>query len=172
MSEFISKYSKKEQKLGQLPHQLFLFNMVGNHILLTVIALSNSTVPWLAFGVPIIGITIIVFTLLMGLSLKNHESDFVRCNWRMVIKRTKIFMIAYGLLAITGTIAYLIHESMAIKELAFAIIGGLGILPTMVLVLILTVIESESLNHAMKGELTDKDREKFSGDERADLEVA
>ena len=169
MSEITSTYSKEELKLGQLPHQLFLFNMVGNHILLSIIALSNSSVPWLALGVPVIGCIIIAFTLIRGRSLQNHESDFIRANWRMVIKRTKLFMIAYGLLGVAVTIAWLVHDSMAIKEMAYAIVAGLGILPTMVMVLILTVIESESLNHALKGELTDKIREKFLTEPEAEL---
>lgn len=172
MSEATSIYSKEELKLGQLPHQLFLFNMVGNHILLSIIALSNSSVPWLALGVPVIGCLIIGFTLIRGMSLKNHESDFVRANWRMVLKRTKIFMVAYGLLGTAVTIAWLVHESIAIKEMAYAIVGGLGILPTMVMVLILTVIESESLNHALKGELTEKAREKFLGEAPSDMVAA
>lgn len=165
MSNTTSKYSPQELKAGQFPHQLFLFNMVGNHILLTIIALSNSSIPWLAFGVPIIGLSIIAFTLIRGQSQKNHESEFVRCHWRMVLKRTKIFMIAYGLLGVAASVAWMLHSSIAIKEMAYAIVGGLGILPTMVMVLVLTVIESESLNHAMKGELTDGEREKFLGQE-------
>ena len=164
VSETTSIYSKEELKLGQLPHQLFLFNMVGNHILLSIIALSNSSVPWLALGVPLLGCLIIGFTLIRGQSLKNHQSDFVKANWRMVLKRTKIFMIAYGLLGVAATIAWLVHDSIAIKEMAYAIVGGLGILPTMVMVLVLTVIESESLNNALKGELGDSDREKFLGE--------
>jgi len=163
MAEAVSIYSQSELKAGQLPHQLFLFNMVGNHILLTIIALSNSSVPWLALGVPVIGLGIILFTLIRGQSQKNHESEFVRCHWRMVLKRTKIFMIAYGLLGIAVAMAWMLHNSIAIKEMAYAIVGGLGILPTMVMVLVLTVIESESLNHAIKGELTDGEREKFLG---------
>ena len=169
MSEITSVYSKEELRLGQLPHQLFLFNMVGNHILLSIIALSNSSVPWLALGVPLIGCLIIGFTLIRGQSLKNHESDFIRANWRMVLKRTKVFMIAYGLLGVAVTIAWLVHDSIAIKEMAYAIVGGLGILPTMVMVLVLTVIESESLNHALKGELTEKQREQFLGEPPREL---
>lgn len=162
MSE--SEYSQQELKAAQLPHQLFLFNMVGNHILLTIIALSNSTVPWLALGVPIISLFIVGYTFIRGMSQKNHESEFVRCHWRMVIKRTKLFMIAYALLGTAIAIAWLVHNSIAIKEMAYAIVGGLGILPTMVLVLVLTVMESESLNKATKGILDDSDRKKFLGE--------
>jgi hypothetical protein len=39
------------------------------------------------------------------------------------------------------------------KELVYAFVGGLGILPTLVSVLILIVIESDSLHHARMGTL-------------------
>ncbi len=165
MSE--SKYSEQEIKEAQWPHQLFLFNMVGNHILLSIIALSNSTVPWLALGVPVISLFIVGYTFIRGMSQVNHESEFIRCHWRMVVKRTKIFMIAYALLGVAATVAWLVHNSIAIKEMAYAIVGGLGILPTMVLVLILTVVESESLNKAAKGYIDESDREKFLGESPA-----
>ncbi len=165
MSE--SKYSQQELKAAQLPHQLFLFNMVGNHVLMSVIALSNSTVPWLALIVPIVSLLIVGFTLIRGISQANHESEFIRCHWRMVIKRTKLFMITYALLAIAIGLAWLVHNSIEIKEMAYAIVVGLGILPTMVLVLVLTVMESESLNKATAGILDDRDREKFLGESPA-----
>jgi hypothetical protein len=39
------------------------------------------------------------------------------------------------------------------KEAVYAMIGGLGILPTLVSVLVLIVIESDSLHHARMGTL-------------------
>jgi hypothetical protein len=162
MSEGL-QYSKNELKTGQLPHQLFLFNMVGNHILLSIIALSNSTVPWIAGGVPIISILIIAFTLLMGQKYKDDVSDFVKCHWRVVLKRTRIFMIAYVLVLTAAGLAWALNSMIPIKEMAYAIVGGLGILPTMVMVLVLTVMESETLHHALNGHVPDSLREKYLG---------
>jgi hypothetical protein len=49
---------------------------------------------------------------------------------------------------------FLAHEYLGMmKELVYAFIGGLGILPTLVSVLILIVIESDSLHHARVGTL-------------------
>jgi len=157
-------YTAKELKAGQLPHQLFLFNMVGNHILLTIIALSNSSIPQIALGVPIISLLIIGYTVIRARQMSHHDCDFVRCNWRVVAKRTKIFMLAYVLLAAAGLLAWMLNSVMPIKEMAYAIVAGLGILPTMAMVLVLTVVESETLHHALNGTIPDGLRAKFLDD--------
>lgn len=154
-------YTHEELKAGQHPHQLFLFNMVGNHILLSIIALSNSTIPWIALGVPIISGIIFAVTLIVGSRQKNHASEFIRCHWRVALTRTKIFMLAYVLMGMAVILAWLLHSVMPIKEMAYAIVAGLGILPTMVMVLVLTVMESETLNHALHGRIPDNLRAKY-----------
>lgn len=150
MSE--SVHSKKELKAAQLPHQLFLFNLVGNHILLTVITASNSSHLWVIAIVPIISILIISYTLIRGKSAVNSDCLLIKSHWTIVVKRTKIFLITYVMLFIGGMIAWLLYSYAGVmKELAFAIVIGLGILPTMVTVLVLTVMESETIGQAMKG---------------------
>ncbi len=152
MSEYT--YSKKELKAAQLPHQLFLFNMVGNHILLSIITASNSSHLWVTAIVPVIAILIFSYTLIRGRSEVNSDSLLIRSHWQIVVKRTKIFLIAYVMLFIGGVIAWLLYNYAGImKELAFAVVGGLGILPVMVTVLVLTVMESETLGHAMHGRI-------------------
>ncbi|MEW5756268.1 MAG: hypothetical protein AB1810_08175 [Pseudomonadota bacterium] len=155
------QYTHEELRGGQFPHQLFLFNMVGNHILLSIIALSNSAIPWVALGVPILSCIIFAITFIMGSKQKNHTSEFVRCHWRVALTRTKIFLLAYALMIAAVGLAWMLHSVMPIKEMAYAIVGGLGILPTMVMVLVLTVMESETLNHALHGRIPDSLRAKY-----------
>lgn len=158
-----NQYSHAELKAGQFPHQLFLFNLVGNHILLLIIAASNSSVPQVALIVPVISALIIAYTLIKGRAQMKSGSDFIRCHWYIVLRRTRIFLIAYALLGSAALVAWLVHTAMPIKEMAYAIVGGLGILPTMVLVLVLTVMESETLHHALKGEIPESLRRKVLG---------
>jgi len=47
------------------------------------------------------------------------------------------------------------------KEAAFALVGGLSFLPTLVSVLILIVIEMESLHHARVGTLPEWAKRRF-----------
>ncbi len=159
MSEHI--YTKKELKAAQLPHQLFLFNMVGNHILLSIITASNSSHLWVTAIVPVIAILIFSYTLIRGKFEVNAECLLIRSHWQIVVKRTKIFLIAYIALFIGGMLAWLLYSYAGImKELAFAVVGGLGILPVMVTVLVLTVMESETLGHAMHGRVPGSHKEK------------
>lgn len=160
-----SPLTAAELKAGQQPHQLFLFNMVGNHILMTVIALSNSTLPQLALIIPLVSATIIAITLLKGRSMMNSDSLFIKCHWALAVKRTKVFLLGYVVFAIASAFGAVMYFSMGVmKEMAMAIVGGLGILPVMVLVLVLTVIESESLHLSLNGNIPEGIRKKLAGE--------
>ncbi len=159
-------YSHQEIRLAQLPHQLFLFNSIGNHVLLTVITISVAVSnPLLTLIIPIISALIISYTLIKGKAMAKQESLLVRAHWGIVVRRTKIFLIGYALLATAATLAWLLYTyGGAMKELMFALVGGLGLLPMMVLILALTIIESETLNHAHKGFVPDWAVRRFGTD--------
>jgi hypothetical protein len=160
-----------ESRLAQLPHQLFLFNSIGNHVLLTVITISVAvSSPLLTLLIPVISIAIIAFTFARGRSLARHPSLLVRAHWGIVIRRTRIFLIGYIVLATAATLAWLLYTyGGAMKELMFALIGGLGLLPMMVLILALTIIESEALHQAGKGFVPDWARQLFGNVEEKGL---
>ncbi|HBX60350.1 MAG TPA: hypothetical protein DEG65_09665, partial [Methylophaga sp.] len=63
--------------------------------------------------------------------------------------------------AILGWLSYTYLGLM--KEAAFALVGGLSFLPTLVSVLILIVIEMESLHHARVGTLPEWAKRRFQG---------
>lgn len=162
--------SVAELKSGQQPHQMFLFNMVGNHILLTVIALSNSTLPQLVLIIPAVSILIIAITLIKGRQLVNSDSLFVKCHWQLAVKRTKVFLYGYLALAIAGTLGAMMYFYAGVmKEMAMAIVGGLGIMPVMALVLVLTVMESETLHHALNGNIPEAIKKKVLAQQGADI---
>ena len=155
-----------ELRLAQLPHQLFLFNSIGNHVLMTVITISIAmSNPLLTLLIPAISFLIIAYTLIRGSRLIRHPSLLVRAHWAIVMRRTKIFLIGYATLAIASSLAWLFYTyADAMKELMFALVGGLGLLPMMVLVLALTIIESETLNHAGQGFVPDWARRRFGSE--------
>ncbi len=151
MSE--ATYSKEEIKLSQLPHQLFLFNSIGNHVLLTVITISVAiSNPLLTLLIPTVTISTLGYLFFRGSALKNHDSLLVRCHWGIAVRRTRILCIGYGVVFVAATISWLAFTyGGMMKELAFALVGGLGLLPFMATVLALTIMESEALNHAGDG---------------------
>jgi hypothetical protein len=159
-----SEYSKKELKEGQFPHQLFLFNMVGNHVLLALIAVSNSSHLEVTVIPVFISLMILAYTLIRAPARLRSESLFVRSHWQIALKRTKIFLIVYAVLFTAGMAAWLSYSYGGVmKEQAMALVGGLGILPTMVMVLVLTILETETLHHAMNARIPKTLAERLGG---------
>lgn len=159
-------YTPQEVKLAQLPHQLFLFNSIGNHVLLTVITISVAiSNPLLTLLIPGISILIITYTFIRGRALMKHPCLLVRAHWGIVMRRTRVFLVGYLALATAATAAWLLYSyADAMKELMFALVGGLGLLPMMVLILALTIIESETLSHAGHGFVPPWARRRFGNE--------
>lgn len=160
--------NKQELRLAQLPHHLFLFNTIGNHVLLTVITISVAiSNPLLTLLIPAFSIAIIGYTLAKGPAMLKHPSMLVRCHWAIVMRRTRIFLIGYAILAGAATLGWVLHTYVGVmKELLFALVGGLGLLPFMVMILALTIMESEALHHAGQGSVPDWARKRFGSAEK------
>jgi uncharacterized membrane protein len=76
------------------------------------------------------------------------------CHWQVCARRSQIFiLILVLLLVITGLgwVGYTYLRMM--KEAVWALIGGLGFLPLMVTVLVLVIMESETLYHSQLAKL-------------------
>jgi len=147
-----SEFSQDELKDGQFPHQIFLFNLIGNHVLLILIALSNSSYLEVT-AVPVaLSLAIFSYILIMAPAKVKSESEFVRSHWALALKRTKVFLITYAVLFAAGVTAWLAYSYGGVmKEQAMALAGGLGILPTMVVVLVLCILETDALHQALNG---------------------
>ena len=147
--------SPNEIKQANIPHELFLTNLVGNHILMTV-ALGGlvGSVPWALGIVPIVSFGILSYTLWRARQSRQRDSWYVMCHWQVCARRSRIFMAMLGSLlgvAALGWLAY-VNGSM-IKEAAIALVIGIGILPMMVTLLVLVMIESDALYHANQARL-------------------
>lgn len=162
---------KSERRLATLPHQLFLFNTIGNHVLLLVITISVAmSNPLLTLIIPSLSMVIIAYTLIRGAALKNHASMIVRCHWGIAMKRTRMLLMGYSVLVVAASSSWVLYTQVGImKELAFALVGGLGLLPVMAMVLGLTIIESETLNHASEGYVPDWAARRFGTEEEIRL---
>ena len=61
------EYSKAERHAAEHPHQLFVFNTVGNHVLLFIITVSIANVnPAYTLLVPLISLLIVTLSFLSG----------------------------------------------------------------------------------------------------------
>ena len=145
--------NEQERSAAKVPHDLFLSNLIVNHILLfTGIAAFGASYIKLMILVPVISFLVIAFTFYRSSHIKRENSDFVWLHWQIARRWSKIFLAVLLLLTTVSVVGILANIHLGLmKEAVYAMIGGLGILPTLVSTLILIVIESDSLHHARVG---------------------
>lgn len=153
----------EERKKAKLPHDLFLINLIGNHILTFVATLGLATSwAWPMLIVPTVSFIILGIIIIKGRQSKRNESWYVMCHWQIAVKRSLFFikmLLALTVLAGIGVYGYTNLGWM--KEAVLAVIGGVCILPIMVTTLILIIMESDALHSAAQGKLPEKMLEIF-----------
>jgi hypothetical protein len=133
---------------AKVPHDIFLTNLIGNHILWFVAALGIVRSYWQPLAmVPIVSLTVLIYTLWRA--KKSRDPWYVWVHWQIAAARSRLFI--YMLLAVLGVwfLGWLGFTYFGMKKVAvMALIGGIGILPIMVTVLILILMESDALHQA------------------------
>jgi peptidoglycan biosynthesis protein MviN/MurJ (putative lipid II flippase) len=139
-----------EAKQATIPHDILIFNLIGNHILITVLVGGMAgSFPFLLALPVVISASLISFTLWRAKKSPQRDTPFVQCHWAVTAKRTRIFLVMLAILAGVSGFAAFAHFYLGLMaEAAMALVGGMGILPVMVTVLILTIMESDALHMA------------------------
>lgn len=145
----------KELAKAKVPHELFLTNLIVNHVLIFVSTLGLATsYPIPVFSVPVISVAILSYTVWRGWRSRTEDPWFVMCHWQIAMRRSKFFIAMLGVLAMVAGCGWLGYHAWGLmKELALALVGGIGILPTMITILTLIVLESDALHQARNGKL-------------------
>ena len=150
--------SDEEKKKAKFPHDLFLINLIGNHILTFVATLGLATSwAWAMLIVPIVSFFILGTIIYKGKKSRRNEAWFVMCHWQIALKRSLFFikmLLTISAVAAVGLYGYTNLGWM--KEAVYALIGGVCLLPTMVTTLVLIIMESDALHQASEGKLPDK----------------
>lgn len=146
----------EEGKRAKWPHEVFLINLIFNHIFVfcATIAVASSF-PLLPALVPAISFSIICYIFIKSRQVAaSDESWFIKAHWQIGAKRNHYFML---LLTITCAISagglWLSKMLGWAKIPTIALIGGVGLLPFMVVLLVLIVLGNESLYMARSGKL-------------------
>jgi hypothetical protein len=148
---------------AKVPHDIFLTNLIGNHILWFVAALGLVRSYWQPLAlVPIASLALLVYTLWRARQSKSRDEWYVMVHWQIAAERSRFFI--YMLLAVLtvcllGWIGYTYLGMM--KVAVMALIGGVGLLPIMVTVLILILMESDALHQAALHKLSDRVVERY-----------
>jgi len=137
--------SNDEARQAQQPHDLFLFNLIFNHVFLFIVTVSAPSLQYLVVIVPLLSVGIMGYTLWRAWSATD-DLPFLRCHWRWAAKRTFVFGSMWILVALVFAGIYgLAGGDLKPQHYAAA---GLVFLPTMVVTLVLVIMESEALQHA------------------------
>jgi len=155
--------SPQEIKQANVPHELFLTNLIGNHILMTVAAGGVAgSFPWVMAMIPAISFSILGYTLWRARKALRKDPWYPMCHWQVCARRSKIFIFMLSLLLVIMALGWAAYTYLGMmKEAVMALIGGVGILPVMVTVLVLIIIESETLYHANQAKLPNWVVERF-----------
>lgn len=162
----------EDMRRGRAPHELFITNLVGNHILWFVAALGIFNTFWQPLVlVPILSVLTILYTLWRAKKSKEMDSWFEMVQWQIAAKRSKIFasiLLVGVVIAALGWVGYTYLGMMKVAVLA--IVGGIGLLPIMVSVLVLIVMESDAMHQASSGKMPKGVFERFPNEEVGILE--
>ncbi len=146
-----------EIRKAKVPHELFLTNLIGNHILMAVGAGGIAgSFPWVMALIPATSFAILGYTLWRARRAIGRDPWYVMCHWQVCARRSRIFLIMLSLLltaALLGWVGYTYGGLM--KEAVWALVAGTGILPVMVTILVLVIVESDALYHANQARLPD-----------------
>jgi len=146
----------EESVRAKWPHEIFLINLVFNHILVFATTFGvYRTFPLMIMIVPITSFVITGYIILKARHIAtSNETWFVKSHWKIAARRNLHFL---WLLTITCAIigGGLLFSSLMgwSKITTIALLGGFGLLPFMVSLLILIVLGNDSLYQARHGKL-------------------
>ena len=160
----IFEITEEESHKAKIPHEIFLSNLIGNHILwfIAALGLAGSYIQPLLL-VPIVSLATLVYILWRARRSPGRDSWYVMCHWQICATRSRLFILMLFALAGVSGIGWSAHVYLGLmKEAAYALVGGLGILPVMVTVLVLIIMESDSLHQATLHTLPKSVGERYS----------
>jgi len=147
--------SPDEIRQANIPHEVFLTNLIGNHILMTVgLGGIAGSFPWVMAVIPLISFSLLGYILWRARRSPDSDPWYVMCHWQVCARRARIFILMLLLLLAIIALGWAAHTyGGMMKEAAIAIVAGTGILPVMVTVLVLVIVESDALYHANQAKL-------------------
>ncbi len=148
--------SREEIRRAKWPHEIFLINLVFNHILVFASTFGVfSTFPLMVMVVPLTSVVITGYILVKARQVAtSEETVFVKAHWVVADKRNKqfIWLLAIACLVLGG--GYWLSGMMGWSKVAtIALLGGVGLLPVMVSLLVLIVLGNDSMYQARHSKL-------------------
>jgi len=150
------RISQEEGRRARWPHELFLINLIFNHIFVFCATVAVfGTFPWLTGLVPAISFSIIAYLMVRAKQVAvGNEAWFVQAHWRIAAGRNRLFTLLLTLTCIVFGGGLWLSKALGWPKVAtIALIGGVGLLPFMVVLLVLIILGNESVFMARDGKL-------------------
>jgi hypothetical protein len=166
----LNEISEHEKKLARHPHELFLINLITNHILLFAAALGTATShPFIMLPIPLFSASVLTYTLWRASRSLKVDPWFAKCHWQIAARRSKLLL---GLVAvISGIVALIFLVAGGNPKPGHWAMLGATVLPTMVTILALIILETDSLQQARHGMVPAWIRERFPNAEAQPVTV-
>jgi hypothetical protein len=137
------------------PHEIFLVNLITNHILIFVGLLGMArSFPWVMLITPAISIVVLSYLMVRARSKLKSASWFAACHWQLCAHRSKLFigLMAVAALVLAGLLLSAGGDTSQLKPGHYAL-GGVSALPVLLFIMVLIVMESDALHKAKNGQL-------------------
>ena len=159
-------------KKAKVPHELFLTNLIGNHVLWFVAALGVYSTFWqLVALVPVISLSTLFFTLWRAQKAKSSDPWFVMCHWQICARRSKAFLLMFAIFGAVSLLGWVGYTYFGMMDVAVkAMICGMGVLPVIVAVLVLIIMESDAMHQASQQRVPKGVVERFPNPEMVPIE--
>ena len=148
--------SPEESKRAKWPHEIFLINLIFNHILVFVATVAVAgAFPLLPALVPAISFFIIGYIMLRARQVAvGNDTWFVKSHWRIAARRNRIFMLLLAATCAACGGGLVLSKMLGWAKIqVIALIGGVGLLPFMMSLLVLIVLGNDSVYQARTGKL-------------------
>ena len=147
--------TEEVSRKARLPHEIFLINLITNHILVFVGLLGLAkTYPGVMLVTPAISFVVLTYLMFRARRALKVDSWFIACHWQLCAHRSKMFigMLLLLALVIGGLIVSVGGDASQLRPGHYAL-GGVASLPTLIFVLALIVMESDALHKARTGQV-------------------
>lgn len=150
--------SPAEIKAARWPHEIFLINLVFNHVFVFVAALGVvKSLPMLILLTPLISFSIITYILIQQKKVEaSNASFFLKGHWKIAAARNRWFLYLLIFACIISGGGYFLFNAFGLSKITlWALVIGIGLLPFMIALLTLVTLGSDSMNIARDGRLPD-----------------
>jgi hypothetical protein len=148
--------SPEEAKKAKWPHEIFLINLIFNHIFVFVATVAVvGSFPLAPAMVPLISAGIIVYILIKSKQvMASDEPWFVKAHWQICARRNRFFILLLSIPCVITVGGLWLANLLGWSKIpTIALIGGVGLLPFMVALLVLIIMGNESVHLARTGKL-------------------